>query len=55
MNKYLNCNCMELMRSVPDKFYSLAVVDPPYFSGPERRRYYGSPKSTTHVNRRYYN
>jgi site-specific DNA-methyltransferase (adenine-specific) len=23
-------DCMEFMRSVPDKFYSLAVVDPPY-------------------------
>jgi site-specific DNA-methyltransferase (adenine-specific) len=26
-------DCMEFMRSVPDKFYSLAVVDPPYGLG----------------------
>ena len=26
-------DCMEFMRSVPDKFYSLAVVDPPYGIG----------------------
>lgn len=25
-----NCDCMELMRNTPDKFYDLAVVDPPY-------------------------
>jgi site-specific DNA-methyltransferase (adenine-specific) len=26
-------DCMEFLRSVPDKFYSLAVVDPPYGIG----------------------
>lgn len=26
---------------MPDKCFDLAVVDPPYFSGPERRGYYG--------------
>ncbi|MGN1134717.1 MAG: DNA methyltransferase [Oscillospiraceae bacterium] len=45
---------MELLRNTPDKFYSLAVVDPPYFSGPERRRYYGSEQSTQGIERRYY-
>lgn len=24
------CDCMELMRNTPDKYYDLAVVDPPY-------------------------
>ena len=33
----INCDCMEYMRRVPDKAFDLAVVDPPYFSGPERR------------------
>lgn len=26
----LNCDCMEYMRTVPDKYFDLACVDPPY-------------------------
>lgn len=33
-----NCDCMEFMREIPDKFFDLAVVDPPY----------GLPKNSTH-------
>ena len=29
----LNCDCMEYMRSLPDKAFDLAVVDPPYGGG----------------------
>lgn len=29
----LNCDCMDYMRSLPDKAFDLAVVDPPYGSG----------------------
>jgi site-specific DNA-methyltransferase (adenine-specific) len=25
-----NCDCMELLRQTPDKYYSLSIVDPPY-------------------------
>ena len=25
-----NCDCIEFMRTIPDKFFDLAVVDPPY-------------------------
>lgn len=25
-----NCDCMDLLKSTPDKFYDLAIVDPPY-------------------------
>lgn len=25
-----NCDCVEFMRTIPDKFFDLAVVDPPY-------------------------
>lgn len=41
MNVAYNMDCMEAMRQMPDKCYELAAVDPPYFSGPERRGYYG--------------
>lgn len=42
------------MARFPDKYFDLAVVDPPYFSGPERRSYYGSKVSTQNVRRRKY-
>ena len=28
-----NCDCMELLKATPDKFYELAIVDPPYGIG----------------------
>jgi site-specific DNA-methyltransferase (adenine-specific) len=30
MNVVHLCDCMEFMKSVPDKYYELAIVDPPY-------------------------
>ena len=30
MNTAYNMDCMEAMREMPDKFFDLAVVDPPY-------------------------
>lgn len=35
----------------PDNYFTLAVVDPPYFSGPEKRRFYGNAKSPLGVKR----
>lgn len=32
MNFY-NCDCMEFMKDIPDKYYELAIVDPPYGIG----------------------
>ena len=31
--KLYNCDCMELMAKTPDKYYDLAIVDPPYNLG----------------------
>lgn len=53
MNVVYNVDCMEYMRSLPDKALDLAVVDPPYFSGPERRGYYGTKVSSIGVHRDY--
>lgn len=33
MNIAYNADCMEVMRKYPDKYFDLAVVDPPYGSG----------------------
>ncbi len=30
MNKVFNQDCMTAMKETPDKFYDLAIVDPPY-------------------------
>ena len=53
MNEAHNIDCMEYMRTLPDKYFDLAVVDPPYFSGPERRGYYGQKVSKIGVHRDY--
>ena len=47
-------NCMDVLRSLPCKSFDLAIVDPPYFSGPEKRQFYGKKISTTGVARHNY-
>jgi site-specific DNA-methyltransferase (adenine-specific) len=42
---------MQLMARYPDKYFELAIVDPPYFSGPEKRKYYGREVSNHGVKR----
>ena len=51
LNKCYNMDCMEAMKEFRDDFFDLAVVDPPYFSGPERRGFYGSKISKIGVHR----
>ena len=53
MNIAENIDCMKAMKNLPDKAFDLAVVDPPYFSGPERRGYYGCKVSKIGVHRDY--
>src|SRR6185369_5087236 len=53
MTQAFNRDCMEAMREFPDKFFDLSIVDPPYFSGPERRSFYGQKVSSIGVNRVY--
>lgn len=50
---YYNLDCMEGMRQFPDKYFPLAIVDPPYFNGPERRKFYGNKVSPIGVQRLY--
>lgn len=52
-NKAFCMDCMEAMRAMPDGAFELAVVDPPYFSGPERRGFYGCRVSKIGVHRDY--
>ena len=50
---YYNMDCMDGMKEFPDKYFDLAVVDPPYFSGPEKRGFYGRKVSPICVQRSY--
>lgn len=53
MNIAYNMDCMEYMKALPDKAVDLCLADPPYFSGPERRGFYGCKISKIGVHREY--
>lgn len=53
LNNLYNMDCMDGMKEIPDNFFELAIVDPPYFSGPERRGFYGRKVSPIGVQRHY--
>ena len=44
-------DCMDFMKDKPDNCYDLAIVDPPYFDGPQAKVYYGGLVSSTGVKR----
>lgn len=46
-----NEDCVKGMERFPDKHFDLAIVDPPYFSGPEKRMFYGNKHSSIGVKR----
>ncbi len=50
---FYNMDCMDGMKEFPDKFFDLAIVDPPYFSRPELREFYGRKISPIGVKRLY--
>ena len=50
---YYNMDCMEGMRQFPDKYFDLAIVDPPYYKGPNKRQFYGRKVSSIGVQRVY--
>ena len=45
----LHIDCMEYMATLPDKAFELAIVDPPYFDGPQKPGYYSGTKQRTEV------
>ena len=52
--KLFNMDCMDYMRTCPDKAFDLAIVDPPYFDGPNKSGYYGKGYSSLGVKRSKY-
>ena len=45
---------LKAMKEMPDNAYELAIVDPEYFSGPEKKKYYGQKVSSKGVKRHEY-
>lgn len=54
ISEVYNMDCMDYMKSLPDKFFDLAIVDPPYFDGPNKLGYYGKNISSSGVKRSGY-
>lgn len=52
-NQLVNLDCMIALKEYPDNCFDLAIVDPPYFSGPEKRGFYGRAVSPIGVKRMY--
>lgn len=53
MNIVFNKNCMEDLKRYKDNEFDIAIVDPPYFKGPNSRKYYGHKISPIGVDRLY--
>ena len=54
LNKFYSMDCMLAMKEIPDKYFDLAIVDPPYFKGPNNRGYYGRRINKLNIKRRDY-
>lgn len=50
---YYNMDCMQWMKEFPDKYFDLAIVYPPYFDGPNNRKFYRRRMSPIGVQRVY--
>ena len=53
MSQFIHMDCMGFLPTYPDNYFDIAIVDPPYFSGPEKRQYYGQKISPIGVKRVY--
>ncbi|WP_032092090.1 DNA-methyltransferase [Necropsobacter rosorum] len=53
MIDFRNEDCLQGIKQYPDKYFDLAIVDPPYFPGPEKRKFYGRKVSPIGVQRLY--
>ena len=55
LNQIIHADCMDVMRDIPDKYFELAIVDPPYGIGDfthnkKERRYKGTIVTATKFN-----
>lgn len=54
MNKVILGDCTEEMKKYPTRHFDLAIVDPPYFSGPNKRKFYGNEVNKLNIRRKDY-
>lgn len=54
LNKLYNIDCMVGMKEIPSKYFDLAIVDPPYFKGPNKRVFYGRRVNKLNIKRHNY-
>ena len=47
-------DCMEGMKEFHDNYFELAIVDPPYFDGPNKRLFYGKEVNNLNIKRKDY-
>jgi len=47
MIELLHCDCMEYMATVPDKYFDLAIVDPPYGIGAHKQIGFGNNRKAS--------
>lgn len=52
--EYINDDWRNVLKHFPDNHFSISIVDPPYFNGPEKRGYYGSDIGAIKVKRQHY-
>jgi len=50
----LNVDCIDYMKTLENKAFDLAIVDPPYFDAPQKLGYYGAKISKSKVKRGNY-
>lgn len=53
LREFKNMDCMTEMVKFSDSYFDVAIVDPPYYSGPEKRKFYGRKISPIGVQRIY--
>ena len=51
MNIAYNMDCLEYMKTLPDKYFDLAVVDPPYGGGADVEQFTENEKGAHFVGR----
>lgn len=47
LNQIIHADCMDIMRDIPNKYFELAIVDPPYFKGVANKDYFNSKIKNT--------
>jgi len=46
-------NCIEGLKNFKNNSFDIAIVDPPYFEGPNKRQFYGRKNSPIGIDKRY--